>query len=43
MSETVPAARRTWDELTTLAGGDLTAIPREHIRIPGRDDDDPDD
>ena len=27
--------RRTWDELTAMAGGDLTEIPREHIRIPG--------
>jgi hypothetical protein len=31
--------RHTWDELTELAGGDLTEIAREKVIIPGRDDD----
>jgi hypothetical protein len=42
--EAPDGTRHKWDELTEMAGGSLTEIPRERIHVPGRDDDDdPDD
>jgi hypothetical protein len=39
--EGTDGTRRTWLELTEMAAGDLTEIPREHVRIPrGSDLDD---
>jgi hypothetical protein len=39
--ESTDGTRHTWLELTEMADGDLTEVPREHIHIPH--DNDPDD
>lgn len=41
--EGTDGTRHTWRELTELAGGDLTEIPREQLRIPREPGDDEDD
>lgn len=38
--EGTDGTRYTWLELTEMAGGDLTEIPREHLHFPRRDADD---
>jgi hypothetical protein len=41
--ESTDGTRYTWLELTKMAGGDLTEVPREHLHIPREDADDEDD
>jgi hypothetical protein len=40
--ESTDGTRYTWLELTEMADGDLTEVPREHVLIPRENDPDDD-